>query len=176
MPTYWRFEPVETIKQLDALTHFTLGQDLKYYPNYSRWFNTKGRPEIEAGYKRAMIGLANGIVVADAIWQPEKTDSHLAELKQLRVALPFWNRRVATFLEAQVAEECSAAGFWGIICDTPSGRLDIARFFASRRYIPVATLSLYGTGTDTAWVKIFDKKRSGLIQQNASNIAFARAI
>ena len=176
MSFFYRFETVETKRQLDALTAFVRAHN-PGYRNYHDWLD-RTRSEIAAGYKEAIIALSNGVVIADGIWQPHKELFRLAEFKNLRVVEE--GRGVARFIAKQVEVEAKKRGQVGVIGDVRSNQLGLVRFMTGLGYTPIQTIPLYEPSeTDVVVIKLFDltdRTRNQKILDSVERALFSAAV
>lgn len=112
------------------------------YPNYFDWLE-KCRRELEIGYKKAICAMdSTGQIVGSLVFQPHKADRLALELKNLRVAPSFINRKVGTKMVTAAEIYARQNGFRKIQGDA---HLDnpVLGFMLKRGYRIEAKESLY---------------------------------
>jgi hypothetical protein len=155
----FRIHSVQDEKDLMRLRSFLLGQGLSY-PDYERWVEDVCVPEIEAGFKSAILAWNNGHVVGDAVYQPHKQLPRTREFKNLRVHPSLRRRDLAHFMIRQMEEE-DRASFDRVICDARDP--DVVQFMQFCGYRSIMALPLYDTNfVDTVMSKEFSRYDSPL--------------
>lgn len=118
---------VDDLRDLRLLREFLHRHDLGY-PNYDEWVDCVCIPEIEDGYKNAVVAFHGTILVGDLVWQAHKELPRTVECKNLRIDPLVRERGLAYFLLKQCEVE-SRKDSDIIIGDIHSNQDDIKLFF-----------------------------------------------
>lgn len=170
----FHFESLERTLELKQLLSFLNSQDLGY-PKYHDWVE-KSEHELDKGYKSAVLGLSDGKIVADLIYQPHKSVPLLTEIKNVRVDNRFSTRYFASFMLRQVEFESRKEGNLGLICDSRLDRTDLIGFMLSRNYRQLTILPLYESEkADVVLVKVFNTNSENILTNLKNNIRPVRA-
>tara|TARA_Y100000034_G_scaffold125608_1_gene175563 strand:+ start:528 stop:995 length:468 start_codon:yes stop_codon:yes gene_type:complete len=132
---------VDDLKDLRLLRDFLHMHDLGY-PRYDEWVDTVCIPDIEDGYKTAVIALHEDIIVGDILWQPHKEVGRVVEPKNLRIHPDLRERGLAYFLMKQCEVE-SRGDFSVIIADFPEDQLDMNLFLLRYGFRVLYSAHLY---------------------------------
>lgn len=135
----FQFKTVSSVKELNSLRDFLLPLPLEY-PEYEKWVIQTCIPEIELGYKQAILAFSNGYLIGDAIHQPHKQLPNTTEFKNLRIHPRYRRRDIGHFLLRQVEEESKAKR---IILDVDSKQTAIICFLEFCGYRKIAGVNLY---------------------------------
>lgn len=131
--------------------------NLYYYPDIGDWAQ-KVYQELRGETKRAVIAVINQRVVGVIIFQRDKVNKDILELKHLSVGDFFAGRRIASFLLRQ-AEIEGTREFQSkkIRCDVKAELIGVQQFLLANRYQLISLTDLYGlkAGADA----IFEKRR-----------------
>ncbi|MBI4450647.1 GNAT family N-acetyltransferase [Candidatus Woesearchaeota archaeon] len=141
MPLDLALRTIHDERELRGLRTFLLGQAL-WYPDYANWVEGVCIPDLDHGYKCAIVAYSNGHVVGDVIWQPHKELPRTRELKNLRIHPGWRGRDLGHFLIRQ-AEEEGKGSFDRIIGDVDSRQTGVLRFLSFCGYRPILQLPLY---------------------------------
>ncbi len=143
---------IDDTRDLKRLRAFIITQALRY-PRHEEWIDKVCIPELESGWKSAIVAWSDGKVIGDAIYQPHKQLPRTRELKNLRINPAYRRRDLAHFLIRQVEEEDNA-GFDRILLDAQQP--DVVQWLRFCGYRTVANMPLYDPNVvDTIMVKEF---------------------
>lgn len=150
------------IRQVDDLRDLRLLRDFMHrydlgYPNYHKWVDSVCVPEIESGYKTAVVAFCDRIIVGDMIWQPHKELPRTIEGKNLRINPNVRKRGLAYFLMKQCEVE-SRKDSNKIIVDIPSDQYDIKLFLLRYGFSVLYQAPLYSNNRlETVMIKDLEK-------------------
>jgi len=138
------FRDLKTIKELKGLESLIRKYSLNY-PNYQDWA-TKAISEIESGTKKTILGIHEGIIVGNIIYQQHKKIDHLLEIKNLRIRPEMRRRGIGYFLLKQVQRELE--NYKGIIIDMHSEQKDIQQLCLIQGYKEASRKALYDSNQE----------------------------
>jgi|GEM_PF-1720481 len=125
------------------------------YPDYEAWVETVCIPDIDNGWKSAIVAYSDGRLVGNAIYQQHKQLPNTREFKNLRVLPGHRQRDLGHFLLRQVEEE-EKGTFERIICDVNADQERILGFMLKCGYRELCRAPLYATSEiDVILVKEF---------------------
>ena len=146
----FHFHSVGDMRELLSLRDYIIKQGLRY-PQYRRWVEEACIPDIEHGWKNAILVTSEGRTVGNIIYQPHKQLPRTREVKNMRIHESARRRDVAHFLMRQVEEEDKGT-FNQILLDAQE--LATIEFLQFCGYRPIARIPLYSPDTiDTVMVK-----------------------
>jgi len=155
----YTFRTLGDQRDLKRLRGFLHRQGL-WYPDYERWIENVCIPDLERGYKSAVVAYSNGVVIGDCVWQPHKELPRTGELKNLRVLEPHRNRDIGHFLLRQAEEEMRGA-FDIIIGDTDSESGAVINLLRVSGYRELHRTPLYTNHRiDVVFTKDLTKRRA----------------
>jgi len=147
---------VDDLKDLRLLSTFLHIHDLGY-PNYHEWVDCVCIPEVEDGYKTALIALHGEVIVGDIIWQPHKEVGGVIEPKNLRIHPDVRKRGLAYFLMKQCEFE-SRKDYSVIMADFPDNQQDMKLFLLRSGFSVLYSAPLYNDNRlETIMVKDLGK-------------------
>lgn len=141
MTVNFEVRSIADVKDLNKLRSFLLTQQLGY-PNYDAWVEGVCIPDINHGWKHAILAYSEGKVIGDIVWQPHKELPRTRELKNMRIDSRLRNRDLGHFLIRQ-AEEEGKGSFERILCDTDAANKGIVQFLRFCGYSPLMQMPLY---------------------------------
>jgi len=144
---------IDTSKELRFLSDFLLSRALDY-KNYEEWLFRKCIPEIESGYKKAIIAISDRRIIGDIIYQYHKELPRTRELKNLRIHPSYRGRDLGRFLLKQ-AETENRNSFDRIIADLRKTQNDMLLFMQWCGYIILYQDFLYDANLDLVILKEF---------------------
>jgi GNAT superfamily N-acetyltransferase len=145
-------------RELKCLAQFLVRQSL-WYPGYADWVHGVCVPEIDSGYKKAIVAYSRGEIVGDAIFQPHKELPRTREFKNLRVNPDFRRMDLGHFLTRQVEEE-GKGSFDRIICDADARLREAIWFMRCCGYSQIMQTQLYcSQNVDVVLIKELSKSR-----------------
>ncbi len=147
---YFAIHSVGDERDLRILREFLLGQAL-WYPDYAQWVETVCIPDIDNGWKKAIVARdRSGAVVGNAVFQPHKELSRTRELKNIRIHPGSRGRDLGHFLLRQAEEEDAVVDgqrtFDMIIADTDIRSRDMIGLLAFSGYQEIFRRPLYAEG------------------------------
>ncbi|MFH1637699.1 MAG: GNAT family N-acetyltransferase [Candidatus Woesearchaeota archaeon] len=110
------------------------------YPDYFIWLE-KCRRQLEFGEKRAVYATNQSNIIGSLIFQKDKEEHSVLELKNLRVAEEYSGKGAGSALEEMACSFGKANGFKRIRADTHSDY--VVRFLSRRGYAIEAEEELY---------------------------------
>lgn len=157
-------------KELKVLRTFIYSQPF-WYPRYDVWVDKICIPEIENGWKTAIMAFCNGYVVGDAIYQQHKELPRTREFKNLRIHPKLRRRDLGHFLLRQVEEE-EKETFDRILVDVNTKRKETIAFFQWCGYKILYQDFLYDNqNLDVIMIKEFNKTKDLFLQDYSLNIS-----
>lgn len=158
----FNFRLAEDMSDIRKLEKFLLAQSLGY-KHYSDWVVGKVSPEIESGYKKAILGLSDGFLVADLILQPHKDFPDFYELKNLRVHPKLQGRYFGAFMLRQGEDEARKGNYKAIICDTRSDQIPVISLLKLMGSEELLRVPLYNKNVeDIVFIKKFERIDGGI--------------
>jgi len=155
------FRSIESEKDIHNLVKFILGQPLSYN-GYNDWVQ-RIINEFYCGYKQAILGLIDEVLVASLIYQNHKEFSRIRELKNLRVDPRVQGRCISQFMIRQ-AEMENRKNYDAVMCDIRSNKKGIIKLFESMGYEKLIEVPFYQKDVlDTVLVKRFKTTPSGIL-------------
>ncbi len=165
------FRSLERNRDLTTLVDFLMQQDLRY-PDYEAWVVGKAKPELESGYKKAILAFSEGHLVGDLIYQSHKELPGVLEFKNLRIHPNLRERSFARFMIRQA--EMESKEYSAIILDLrlPEQK-PLYHLLLSMGYQPITQRPLYEQSTaDTIMIKTFDQRTpAGIVYSKAGIIS-----
>lgn len=158
----FQFRSIESMSDVHRLIDFLSKQSLGY-PNYDDWIQ-RAEPEVESGYKQAVLAFSDNYLVGDSIYQPHKELSRVREVKNFRIHPKLRRRAFGYFILKQV-EELNKEEFDAIIVDARTDNQESINFLTFCRYVPIAKVPLYDRNSpDVVMVKCFnDRTKQGIV-------------
>ncbi len=154
MPLNLEIRTVGDEKDLFRLRDFILSHPL-WYPQHDKWVEEVCIPEIETGWKTAVVAYSDRVIIGDAVWQPHKQLPRTREFKNLRVHPDLRRRDLGHFLLRQVEEE-GRGTFDRIMLDTDKRNKGMITFLQFCGYQPIMETPLYtGKNVDVIMSKEF---------------------
>ena len=162
------FRSLSTEKELGKLLEFLSRQSLGY-PGYQDWV-MRSEHEINAGYKKAILGLSREKLVANVIYQSHKQIGRIREIKNLRVAPEARNMGIGRFLLRQ-AETEDRGEYDVVLCDVRSEQKDVISMLALSGYASIGQRPIYDSGhEDMVLVKSFESEKGSMLVQQAKSL------
>ena len=161
----YRFQSVETLRDLQKGMNFIHSQDLGY-PGYHDW-GERAKPEIAVGKKDMILITHRGQIIGDFIGQPHKVlgASGIYEIKNIRIHPDWRGRDLSRPLLRHVELGARLRGFQALIADYRADQMKIGNFLYAFGYVPVLSLPLYGDGNnDQVMVKFLHQQNRGFVQ------------
>lgn len=125
------------------------------YPDIGDWAQ-KTYVELNREIKRAFIALINGRLVGVIVYQRDKVDPGVLELKHLSIDEMLAGRRIASFLLRQAEIEGVKKFHPALIrCDVKVFRIAVQSFLRANHYQLITATDLYGlkAGLDAVYEK-----------------------
>lgn len=145
------FTTEASVTRTDEIIHFLRGPRLWIpsggYPDFDEWTDKVHR-QLRAEEKRAIVAISRGDVVGAIVYQRDRSDPAILEVKNLTVRPDARGRYLASFL-ARNAEIEGAADFPGVTsahCDAKAGNAGIRLFLLRSGYRIAGRADLYGKG------------------------------
>ena len=153
------FKSLGDQKELHLLGRFVEGQQL-WYPNYSTWVHTRCIPELDSGYKSAIICWHHGSIVGNIISQKHKELPGVRELKNVRVDLNFREQSIGYFLLRQAEKEAREQGYTMTMADTDVRQRDMVALLRMAGYQTIGREHLYNDNAlDVIMVRELTRKK-----------------
>ena len=157
----FNFRLAEDMSDIWKLEKHLLQQSLSY-PSYADWVVGKVSPEIESGYKKAILALSDSYLVGNLITQPHKNLDGVLEFKNMRVHPKLQGRYVGAFMLRQGERIAYEENYSAIICDTHADNLNVISLLNSQGYEEIARIPLYDKNTEEIiFGKRFEKTQTG---------------
>ena len=99
----FNFRQIDSTSDISLLIEFMAKQALGY-PNYEGWLQ-RSEPELQGGYKGAILGFHNSHLIGDLVYQPHKQLPQTIEIKNLRIHPKLRRRDCAHFMLRQLEVE-----------------------------------------------------------------------
>ena len=165
----FRFRTVDSLNDLTLLKGFLLNNHLGY-PRYDSWVEQVCIPDIENGWKTAILAFYNGYLIGDAIYQQHKQIPRTREFKNLRIHPLYRGRDIGHFLLRQV-EEQEKEQFDRILLDIDSRLNPTIIFLMQCGYKKIAGMPLYSPqNLDIIMVKELKKMGPKRFEFEESNV------
>ena len=117
------------------------------YPNYFDWV-CRAKEELLTGYKKAILGFSDGVLIMDLIFQPHKDfPGNFLELKNLRVHEKLRGRYFGVFGLKQAEAEAKEK-YQGIICDTHSNNFPVISLLKFMGYQELLRAPIYDENSE----------------------------
>ena len=143
---------VDTSRDIARLKSFLFPLAL-HYPAYEAWVEAVCLPDIEQGYKHALLASSNGHIVGDAVFQAHKELPRTREIKNMRIHPGFRGRDLGHFLMRQIEVEAPEE-YDALICDTDASERGILHFLRFCGFQEIYRAPLYsGNYVDVILVK-----------------------
>lgn len=160
MPINLYFRSLQDEKEVDDLTKYLLHHDWKY-SGYGDWVY-KTKEQILAGDKKAIIGLMEGKIVTNIIYQQHGQFPRIRELKNMRIASCVQGRGVGTF-SLKLALTENPKEFDAAILDIPEEKTLMRKIVESIGFTELAREQIYDDKRNhIIYVKEFERTPSGI--------------
>jgi hypothetical protein len=155
----YHFRTIGSIKDINLLRDHLLIQPL-HYPEYEKWVLNVCVPDIESGWKNAVLAFYCGKLIGNIIYRSHKQLPRTCEFKNMRINSSFRGQDIGHFLIRQSEEEAIRSGqFDRIILDIDSGETGIEKFLMFCGYNVFFRTSLYGPRLDVIMGKELAKNK-----------------
>ncbi|MEK6816644.1 MAG: GNAT family N-acetyltransferase [Nanoarchaeota archaeon] len=129
-------------EEADILRNFLSKFPLDY-PDYFSWLD-RCRPELESGQKKAYYAYrSDSGIVGSIIFQVHKQQSHILEVKNLRVAQEFRGNGIGSVLEFMAEHYGRESGLKEIQADTHVDNREAISFLVKMGYYVLGRQCLY---------------------------------
>lgn len=146
-----KIQLLTTQEEAQKLYEFIIQFPLSY-PDYFQWLE-KCKRELEIGYKRAFYSTnSNGQIIGSIIFQPDKKDGKILELKNLRVDPSCEQQGIGSVLEILAELYAKEKGFKRIQGDAHQEN-PVIKFMRKRGYRIEARESLYSAEKEVVLYK-----------------------
>ena len=154
------FKTLGDQKELHLLGRFVEGQQL-WYPNYTTWVHTVCIPELDSGYKSAIICWHHGMIVGNIIFQKHKELPGVMELKNVRVDPNFRGEAIGYFLLRQSEKEAREHRYTMTMADIDVRQKDMVALLRMAGYQTLGKEHLYSDDAlDVIMVRELTRRRA----------------
>ncbi|MBU2590122.1 MAG: GNAT family N-acetyltransferase [Nanoarchaeota archaeon] len=112
------------------------------YPNFFVWLD-KCKKQLETGDKKSFYATSNGQIIGSVIFQTERKESSVLEIKNFRVAEEHSRKGVGSALEIMVCSYAKFNSYNKIQIDTHQNNLTMIQFLIKKGYTIEAEEYLY---------------------------------
>ena len=116
------------------------------YPHYDDWLQ-HSEPELQEGYKGAILGFYNSQLIGDLVFQPHKQLPQTIEIKNLRIHPMLRRRDCAHFMLKQLEVEYQQK-IGLIITDTRASQTAVLALLNSSGYKELARAPIYDSNEE----------------------------
>lgn len=133
------------------------------YPYYEDWVVGRVSPEIESGYKKAILGLSGGFLVANLIIQPHKDFPSILEYKNMVVHPKLRGKYFGAFMLKQGEDEARKGNYKAIICDLHSDNVPMLNLLRFMGFEELLRVPLYDKNVEEIIMKKrFERTSAGI--------------
>lgn len=132
---------LSNIEEVQRLYDFVKQYPLDY-PNYDVWLK-KCKKQLEIGEKKAFYATNKDLIIGSIIFQKDKKEDLVLEVKNFRVADKHKGKGIGSALELILNSYGKSAGFKRIRIDTHHDNFDMIQFLTKKGFVFECEENLY---------------------------------
>ncbi len=143
----FNFRGIDSTLDIRKLIEF-MSQHPLQYPNYQDWIQ-RSEPEINAGYKQAILSFSDKRIVGNLLYQPHKEIASTLEIKNLRVHPGVRQRYFGIFMLKQLEVEARRRkSIDTVMVDTRASQTDVLSLLQKAGFRETARAPLYDSNEE----------------------------